>query len=264
MDGCATFDTTVKNLHKVMERGKVSIETDCKHVMVNCARGRLTAFYDAVVDGVERLKGAERYLRGRKDGQRMPEWEHVVITDGGGNSSAASLEEVAALVAKPGLRDYQFVVIGVGLSESVARNLAQICRPAHCHFHREPDAAALSKRLCAMADGYKLRMTRQDRGGPAEVVEVGMKSAKDAAEALAAAGQALVRQLRPGGGPRAITCGSDARAITAGRCHHGAKCVKFGCKFAHPPGQRRPDCRDGGKCSRRGCHFLHPKQWHSG
>lgn len=154
--GVSTFSTEVQNLHRVMQRSKVDAGKDAVNVRANTARGGATAFYDAVIKGIEGLKQAKDYLRSRQDRQCMPEFEHVVITDGGDNSSRASLAEVAALVAKPGLRDYQFVVIGVGIDDATASTLMQLCRPVHAHFHREPDADALSRRLASLTESYVL------------------------------------------------------------------------------------------------------------
>lgn len=41
-------------------------------------------------------------------------------------------------------------------------------------------------------------------------------------------------------------------------CIHAAACVKYGCKYAHPPG-RKPECRFGYNCTKVGCPKLHPR-----
>ena len=41
-------------------------------------------------------------------------------------------------------------------------------------------------------------------------------------------------------------------------CRHGEYCVKYGCKFKHPP-TRRKECRFGFDCVNEKCRFLHPK-----
>merc|ERR1712151_1177506 len=42
-------------------------------------------------------------------------------------------------------------------------------------------------------------------------------------------------------------------------CIHAAACVKYGCKYAHPPG-RKPECRFGYNCTVVGCPKLHSSQ----
>ena len=54
---------------------------------------------------------------------------------------------------------------------------------------------------------------------------------------------------------------SSSTALSKRPCHHGARCVKFGCHFTHPAG-RRTDCHFGAGCTKGAsapCAFLHPK-----
>ena len=184
--GVSTFSREVKDLHRVMERSRVDVDKDVAHVLANCARGSCTSFYDAVVAGVRKLNDAKEYLRTKRDGKRMPEWEHVMITDGEDNDSTATFEQACAMVRKPGLPNYHFVVIGVGLSDGAAAKLAKMCTPSHCHFHREADAAALSRRLETLKKGYLLRL---------QVTSGGVTRSKTVTTSNAAKAAALQKSL---------------------------------------------------------------------
>jgi hypothetical protein len=266
--GVSTFSTQVQTLHRVMQRSKVDAAKDAAHVRANTARGGATAFYDAVVEGIESLKQAKDYLRSRQDRQCMPEFEHVCITDGGDNSSRASFAEVAALVARPGLHDYQFVVIGVGIDDSTAAALARLCSPAHAHFHREADATALARRLSSLTESYRIKLSQTRADGSRSTITKTTDSKAQFAAIQGAALQVLAGQVQQlalggggggggrralpyagggggGGGGAAVTCKFDRQCTRGaactrthsmaicfhdGSCHHKARGQ---CKFRH-------------------------------
>ena len=241
--GVSTFSREVKTLHRVMERSSVDVAKDVKHVLANCAKGSSTSFYDAVVAGVGKLNDAKEYLRTNKDGKRMPEWEHVMITDGEDNDSTATFEQACAAVRKPGLSNYQFVVIGVGLSDHTAAKLAEMCTPAHCHFHREADAAALSRRLEELRQGYLLRLQVTSGG----VTRSKTVTTSDAAEADALQLKFLdgMKQLSQsqhslGGSkpkPKALTASAHGHGHgSTKKCHWDRKCTNTKCTFKHSTG----------------------------
>ena len=256
--GVSTFSREVKNLHRVMERSRVDVDKDVKHVLANCAKGSCTSFYDAVVAGVASLNIAKAYLRSKKDGKRMPEWEHVMITDGEDNDSAATFEQACAAVRKPGLSDYQFVVIGVGLSDQAAARLAAMCTPAHCHFHREADASALSRRLEELRKGYLLRLQVTSDG----VTRTKTVTTADAAEADALQStfldgmmQLSQSQQSLGGGPKPRPKPKPKALAASAHGHHGhghgngpakechwdRKCTNTKCTFKHSTGKCHKD-----------------------
>jgi hypothetical protein len=240
--GVSTFSREVKNLHRVMERSRVDVDKDVAHVLANCAKGSCTSFYDAVVAGVDKLNDAKAYLRTKRDGKRMPEWEHVMITDGEDNDSTATFEQACAAVRKPGLSNYQFVVIGVGLSDHTAAKLAEMCTPAHCHFHREADAAALSRRLEELRQGYLLRLQVTSGG----VTRSKTVTTSDAAEADALQLKFLdgMKQLSQSqhslGGrpkPKALTASAHGHGHgSTKKCHWDRKCTNTKCTFKHSTG----------------------------
>lgn len=236
--GCTTFDSTVKNLHRLMPKSNVNISKDIQHVLANCASGGSTAFYDAVLEGIDRLHVAFN----------VDQFEHIVITDGGDNSSSASFETVAAKVAHSGLRNYQFVVIGVGLDSSTASRLATMCRPAHCHLYLEPDTSALSRRLRSLADSFRIKLSLTTANGKTRTRTTDYRSKSAALSAGGAAMQMLTtaaQQLSLGGG--GARGGGSTRALTASRTSGGGG------------GKRSTFCRDNGDCTRGDCHFKHSK-----
>eukprot|EP00729_Bicosta_minor_P013550 gene13550-33065_t len=264
--GISTFSKEVQNLHRVMERSKVAVDKDVQHVLANCAKGSCTSFYDAVVAGVCKLNDAKGYLRSKRDGKRMPEWEHVMITDGEDNDSAATFEQACAAVRRPGLSNYQFVVIGVGLSDRIAARLAEMCTPAHCHFHREADASALSRRLEELRKGYLLRF-QATSGGVTRSKTVATSDAVQAdalQEKFLRGMMDLTKQKKLHGGnskPKALPSSSAGGSDDAAKCHWDKKCTNASCTFKHSVGK----CHWDKKCTKHRsgqCSFRH--SWTSG
>ena len=107
---------------------KLKQHIDVDRAMASVAgadRGR-TALWDSIKFAIDTTPRDAKY----KGLQR----ELVVLTDGDDNASSTSLADICSLVAKPGLRNFHLVVIGVGLSGSARREVNQLCRPAHCTF----------------------------------------------------------------------------------------------------------------------------------
>lgn len=259
--GCTTFDSSVKNLHRLMPKTNVNIGKDIQHVLANCASGGSTAFYDATLEGIDRLHAAFN----------VDDFEHIVITDGGDNSSSASFASVAAKVASPGLGNYQFVVIGVGLDSSTASRLTRLCRPAHCHLHLEPDTSGLSRRLRSLVDSFRIKLSTTANGR----TQVRTTDYKSRGAALAAGGAAMqmltaaAQQLAIGGGGGASGSGGGGRAIAYGggggggggkssvHCRDNGSCTRGDtCRFKHS----KPVCKFDRTCKHRGtCTFRHTR-----
>ena len=156
--GLFTFATETKNLHHPMPRSKVDWQKDQQHIRSN--GGGMTALYDAIVAGVAEMKET----RTRRPGQKMV-FEHLVITDGGDNSSSTSLEQVREQVAKPGLKDYHLVLIAVGIgSSSTKANMRSICDNGHSSFIEVDDIHALGRVLAEQAVRIKLVLDINNRG----------------------------------------------------------------------------------------------------
>lgn len=261
--GCTTFDSSVKNLHRLMPKTNVNIGKDIQHVLANCASGGSTAFYDATLEGIDRLHAAFN----------VDDFEHIVITDGGDNSSSASFASVAAKVASPGLGNYQFVVIGVGLDSSTASRLTRLCQPAHCHLHLEPDTSGLSRRLRSLVDSFRIKLSTTANGR----TQVRTTDYKSRGAALAAGGAAMqmltaaAQQLAIGGGG-ASGSGGGGRAIAYGgggggrgggggkssvHCRDNGSCTRGDtCRFKHS----KPVCKFDRTCKHRGtCTFRHTR-----
>jgi hypothetical protein len=229
--GCSTFSKGVTSLHKIMESKKVAVAKDVEHVLANCRdRGSVTAFYDAVVAGVDKLHAAKSYLASK--GTTNVRWEHVIITDGEDNDSAHSFEDAMAKVARPGLGHYTCVVIGVGLSDGAAAKLEQLCTPAHCHFYREADTAALSRRMEELSESYKVQLQATTADGrtttQTHIVSSKSKAKEIQMEALKGLARSVDQMVISGSGrPRAIGAGAGAgagvgaRGVSAGGARGG-------------------------------------------
>ena len=156
--GLFTFATETKNLHHPMPRSKVDWQKDQANIRRN--GGGMTALYDAIMAGVVEMKET----RTRRSGQPMV-FEHLVITDGGDNSSRTSLEQVREQVAKPGLKDYHLVLIAVGIgSSSTKANMRSICANGHSSFIEVDDVNALERVLAEQAVRIKLVLDVNNRG----------------------------------------------------------------------------------------------------
>ena len=167
---CAGFHTDVEQLHAPMPKKRVNLATDLTRLAAVCAKGGLTALHDATRTGIEGLKAAaqdSRTARAVGGAQALKElvFYQVVITDGGDNSSSTTLEQLKALVARPGLRNYHLIVIGVGVDASLRRTLEEICAPTHATFQPAADCAALRAQMRWARDRIQATLTTVDRRG---------------------------------------------------------------------------------------------------
>jgi len=98
-----------------------------KGQIMECGNG--TCFYDAVLEAIQFMKSSE------KPGiERI--FELIAITDGEDTCSKASLEEVSEAIAHPGLRNFNFVLITVGISKSLRDlYLSTLCSRSIQHSH---------------------------------------------------------------------------------------------------------------------------------
>jgi len=187
--GLLTFDTTVKNLHHCMPRGKVDFAKDAQHVRNNA--GGCTALWDAILHGVAELKDTQKRQQKQKVKDRADRllYEQLVITDGEDNSSAASFEAVAQKVAHPGLVDYHFVLVGVAVDDSTAEVMKQLCRPSHARFIRVQSVAHLVKVLAQQsATMVQMRLHIKQNGATKHDVR-GVTSKANAGAAVRAMAQ---------------------------------------------------------------------------
>ena len=100
---CA-FSDGVTTLHRAMERSSVDMARDMAGI--EAAMGGRTALWDGIQSAIVSMETYQKKAR--------PSYEVVIITDGQDNSSTTSLEQVCALTAKPGIPDFNLIVVAVG------------------------------------------------------------------------------------------------------------------------------------------------------
>jgi Mg-chelatase subunit ChlD len=165
--GLVTFNTEVKNLHKPMPKRKVNWSKDKEHILKNV--GGRTALWDAVQAGIVLLKEvlARRKTDPDRRGKAKLVFEQLVITDGLDNSSSVGLEQLKALVTKPGLPDYHLRIIAVtsDMEASEILLLEQLCRPAHATLLRVSDVQELQAVLKAEAQRLTLLLQETNAQG---------------------------------------------------------------------------------------------------
>ena len=148
---CA-FSDGVTTLHRAMGRSSVDMARDMAGI--EAAMGGRTALWDGIQSAIVSVQAYQKegLARGR------PSYEVVIITDGQDNSSTTSFEQVCALAAKPGIPDFNLIVVAVG-SDVNQGALKALCEPKHCHFYHATDVEAFKKTLARVAEQVKMRMT---------------------------------------------------------------------------------------------------------
>eukprot|EP01147_Barroeca_monosierra_P006916 gene6916-9550_t len=162
--GCFVFNTESRKLHHPLPYAKLNWKKD--HFKINQAVGGRTAIYDSIVDGIQEC---QQFLGEMKcHGKPMREvfdfvFEHIVITDGGDNSSVRSLKSVCDMVARPGFGHYHLCVIGVDLDSTTHSHMASITQPDHCKLMTAKNIDELKKYLNKASDDL-VKVVIQYRG----------------------------------------------------------------------------------------------------
>ena len=184
--GLLTFDTTVKNLHHCMPRGKVAFEKDAQNIRNNA--GGCTALWDAIIHGVGELKDTQQRQHRLPKKARADRllFEQLVITDGMDNSSSATFKQAADKIARPGLADFHFVLVGVAVDENTAQVMKELCAPRHARFIRVQSVAQLVKVLADQSQAMLKMRLQVKNGGHVKHDITGVSSAANAGAALGA------------------------------------------------------------------------------
>jgi Mg-chelatase subunit ChlD len=179
--GLAVFGDSSKVLHHPMPAGEVDwgrdVQTICDSV------GGRTALYDAVVEGVAELKECSRRSRGSDQ-----LYEMLLITDGSDTSSAASLADAVGAVAKPGLANFNLVLIGVGIDCVTTANMKTLCQPRHAKFIRVDNIHELAAKLIDVANRVKIHLHQTSPRGCSQA-SANVRRSKAPAAIQAALGQ---------------------------------------------------------------------------
>jgi hypothetical protein len=189
---CAGFHDIVEQLHGPAPKRSVNLGTDLRNLRRVCDHGGCTALYDAIRAGIDGLKAAvgdRRTARavGGAEALRNLVFYQVVITDGFNNRGETTLEQLKALVANPGLRNYHLIVVGVGELEGrdTRRALEELCLPEHATFQLAPDTVALREQLRWARDRIRATLMEVDRRGSVTTTVANGHSRSDAMASIA-------------------------------------------------------------------------------
>ena len=218
--GLSTFDTNSRNLHRPMRKDTVDWQKDHEHIRANASSGGRTALYDAIGDGVKQCQE----MRGRRNVGHDTVFFHLVITDGQDNASSSfSLADAMREVAHPELRNYNFVLIAVGMTDATTRALCEMCAPEHATFLRAADVSELKAQLDrCQKDMLKMTLAVQRADGRRSVVTASADSRNVPGAAAmfdAAESGALLQQMRSltvGHGTAALSPPTPPRAAIKG------------------------------------------------
>ncbi|GMI48775.1 hypothetical protein TrCOL_g3994 [Triparma columacea] len=151
-----TFGTSVNVLHEPMRVSKVDRVQDERNIRRSA--GGMTAIYDALMTCILGLKeklGNPKFHQVNKDAL----YQLILVTDGADNSSKAGLDEVAALVARPGIPNFHLVVVGIGMDRGTAATLrSRLCAPEHAQYMEAPDIGRLGSTLRRVVQDVKARL----------------------------------------------------------------------------------------------------------
>lgn len=89
-------------------------------------KGTETALYDAVALAIKDIPKDVKY----RDQIKFV----VVLTDGQDNKSRTTFEECKTLITKPGLANFYFILIGVGLLSNTKETMKSMCEARHAHY----------------------------------------------------------------------------------------------------------------------------------
>ena len=153
--GLFTFSDSCRNLHHAMPRRRVRWDDDMRRINANV--GGLTAVYDAIAAGIEEMRESQR-----RNTENLV-FEHLVITDGGDNSSTSSLEAITQLVRRPGIRNYNLILIGVDC-DSCTDTMRSICAPEHATYVAVNGVAELAGILANQAIRIRMVLSIDNRG----------------------------------------------------------------------------------------------------
>jgi hypothetical protein len=153
--GVTTYNGDLNTLHLPMPVCKIDSSRD--KVGIRKGVGGSTRTYDAIVSAISNFQAMskdERYKAITEDAV----YEILLLTDGGDNCSEATLQQAAELVARPGLPNFNFIVVAVSMSESDKAKLQTICKPIHATFLDVKNISDLQHTLRSVGEKVQQRL----------------------------------------------------------------------------------------------------------
>eukprot|EP00056_Hartaetosiga_gracilis_P005510 m.85541 g.85541 ORF g.85541 m.85541 type:complete len:342 (+) comp12193_c0_seq2:257-1282(+) len=156
--GCFTFESNVKSLHRPVVKRKVDIKRDVKNLQNNF--GGCTALWDGIEHGVSAIQDSHKY-RLEKSPHKGYEFNNtlLIITDGHDNSSTvSSFEKCLQLIARPGVPNFQFVVVGLGdVDQGKLKRLCEV-GGENCKFLYAKDVTEFKRELQKAREEIRIRV----------------------------------------------------------------------------------------------------------
>jgi uncharacterized protein YegL len=150
---CCTFGSSVRKLHAAMPKRRVDLDQDLAHIEDN--KGGATALWDGVAWAI--TAASMEYSNMKKAGiDDPPVIEVVIITDGKDNSSERRFAEIHELTKRPGVPNFNLIVVGLGSVDTDALN--KLCEPKNCHFKHARDIPQFKRVLADVVDSIRLRL----------------------------------------------------------------------------------------------------------
>lgn len=145
--GVVTFADEVKVLHRPMVVDKVDRLRDSRGIRAEIGGG--TALYDAIGQVIQGIIN-DRQDRKHRVLHKRAVYELVIITDSEDNASRRySLDQIAALVAEPGIPHFHLTILGVGIHATCATRMlaTTLCSAKHTKYIDVVDAASLGEAI---------------------------------------------------------------------------------------------------------------------
>jgi len=148
-DDYLSVSTFTHEAPQVCVRGKVKKIRSSASAAINAleADGG-TALWDAIGATMEATRARKvhyNHTQAQKQGKQSRRCKVIVLTDGEDQHSKSwTLSKVRAAVARPGF-PMQFILVGVGISGSTARDLESICEPVTATYKHIVDARGIAK-----------------------------------------------------------------------------------------------------------------------
>jgi Mg-chelatase subunit ChlD len=138
-----TFNATCETAQKFTRNNKIDWSSLGHRITASCVG--TTALFDAICASVHSLRQLSYEKRNENPNQVRV---FVLLTDGADTASKQrTFDDAVAAIAKPGIRDFHFVLLGVGLDDATMHKFRdELCAPAHAMFVPVQDADAKSIR----------------------------------------------------------------------------------------------------------------------
>lgn len=121
-----TFNQDHKTHHGLKTKHFVDFDRSLNGCRAHASEGGATRLYDTVMDILKTIPRDRKFWN--------TTMEVVCLTDGRDNVSKTTFQQFKQKLAHPGVSNFHFVLVGVGLDEKFSQDLSVACEPEHCAF----------------------------------------------------------------------------------------------------------------------------------